>query len=321
MKRLAASLLCLAMAGSAQAEPVAISSAPIADFGRISSDVVFGPFTWRGGLTLTAEEAAFGGLSGLAIGPSCEPLLAVSDKGSWLEATLTYDGERLSGVAGARLSPMLDSEGQRLRTKARGDAEALVRLASGKLLVGFEGMVRFGRYDVARQGTRARFTPLPHPKDMDDGPRNSAIEAVGELADGRILAIAEGRYDADGNIRAWAWKDWRTTLFAIARHDEYRVTDLTVLPDGSVLTLERRFSRTSVPGMAIRRFPAAAIRPGAIIMPELLMEATAPAYIIDNMEGIAACQRNGETLVTLISDDNFNRAIQSTILLQFGYRP
>ena len=43
--------------------------------------------------------------------------------------------------------------------------------------------------------------------------------------------------------------------------------------------------------------------------------------MIDNMEGIAACERGGETRVTLMSDDNFNRGIQSTILLQFAYGP
>jgi hypothetical protein len=73
--------------------------------------------------------------------------------------------------------------------------------------------------------------------------------------------------------------------------------------------------------MAVRRFPAPAIASGGIVAPELLLEATAPLYVIDNMEGIAACRRGGETRVTLISDDNFNRAVQSTILLQFAYKP
>ena len=197
------------------------------------------------------------------------------------------------------------------------DAEAVTRLANGELLVAFERLVRFGRYN----GTDARFRAVPHPKDIDESPRNAGIEAVGQLADGRLLAIAEGGFDAAGNIRAWAWKDWRTTLFTLERFGDYRVTDLAVLSDGSVLTLERRFSGTSLPGMAIRRFPASAIKPGSAIAPELLLEATTPAYIIDNMEGIAACTRDGETRVTMVSDDNFNRRIQSTILLQFAYRP
>ena len=37
------------------------------------------------------------------------------------------------------------------------------------------------------------------------------------------------------------------------------------------------------------------------------------------MEAIALCERQGETRVTLMSDDNFNTSVQSTILLQFAY--
>ena len=110
-----------------------------------------------------------------------------------------------------------------------------------------------------------------------------------------------------------------TTRFTIARYDEYRVTDLAVDGD-SVLTLERRFSTDSLPGMAIRRFAIADIAKGGTVMPELLFEATAPLYVIDNMEAIAICTRDGETRVTLMSDDNFNSSVQSTIMLQFAYR-
>ena len=53
----------------------------------------------------------------------------------------------------------------------------------------------------------------------------------------------------------------------------------------------------------------------------MLLEASVPFYTIDNMEGIAVCERDGETRVTLQSDDNFHAGLQSTILLQFAYRP
>ena len=97
------------------------------------------------------------------------------------------------------------------------------------------------------------------------------------------------------------------------------MTDLAVDGD-NVLTLERRFSAGSLPGMAVRRFAIASIEGGKPVTAELLLEATAPLYVIDNMEAIALCGRQGETRVTLMSDDNFNASIQSTILLQFAYR-
>ncbi len=315
MRRLLASILCLAMTTAAPAETITISAEPIPEFQRLAATEAFGPFTWRGGLTLTSPAADFGGLSGLVIGKGCEELLAVSDMGHWLQARLQYDDKgRLSGMSSAGLQPLRNSEGGSLGGKVQADAEALTRLADGKLLVGFERLVRFGRYE----GVKAKFRPVPHPKDMDTGPDNAQIEAVGQLADGRLLAIGEGQFDASGNIRAWAWKGGETAAFTLTRHGDYRVTDLAVMADGSVLTLERRFTTTSMPGMAVRRFKSSAIARGAMVAPELLLEATAPAYVIDNMEGIAVCERQGETRVTLVSDDNFS-PLQSTILLQFAY--
>jgi hypothetical protein len=321
VRRLAAALLLAASAVTARAEPAIINAAPIASFQRYSAEDGFGPFTWRGGLTLTSEDERFGGFSGLIMGKDCEDLLAVSDRGVWLKASLRYDGENLSGIGDAQLAAMLNRKGQPPGSKIAGDAEALTRLKDGSVAVGFESLVRVGRYDLPRDGFAARFRAIPHPKDIDTGPDNGEIEALGELADGRLIAIAESQFDTGGAIRAWAWKGGQTTPFSIARFDSYRVTDLAVLDDGSILTLERRFEPTSLPGMAVRRFPASAIARGAVIEPELLLEATAPLYVIDNMEGIAACQRGGTTRVTLISDDNFNRTVQSTILLQFDYRP
>jgi hypothetical protein len=50
------------------------------------------------------------------------------------------------------------------------------------------------------------------------------------------------------------------------------------------------------------------------------MDVGAPFHAIDNMEGIAVSEMAGETRVTLISDDNYNRA-QRTLLLQFALVP
>ena len=68
--------------------------------------------------------------------------------------------------------------------------------------------------------------------------------------------------------------------------------------------------------MRIRRVPLTAIKEGATVDGKDLIEADL-AYQIDNMEGMAI-HRNaaGETIVTLVSDDNFS-VIQRNLLLQF----
>ena len=83
----------------------------------------------------------------------------------------------------------------------------------------------------------------------------------------------------------------------------------------------RSCSASTFPGMAVSRFPASAIAPGKTVIPETLLEARMPFYAIDNMEGIAVCQRNGELRVNILSDNNFNTQQQRTLLLQFAYTP
>jgi hypothetical protein len=68
--------------------------------------------------------------------------------------------------------------------------------------------------------------------------------------------------------------------------------------------------------MRIRRVPLADIVPGVVLEGSLLITADM-GYQIDNMEGLSVHRAaNGDTVLTLVSDDNFS-LIQRTILLQF----
>ncbi len=54
---------------------------------------------------------------------------------------------------------------------------------------------------------------------------------------------------------------------------------------------------------------------------DALIEATAGEEI-DNMEGLALHRgAAGELVITMISDNNFNRILQRTVLLQFALAP
>ena len=58
------------------------------------------------------------------------------------------------------------------------------------------------------------------------------------------------------------------------------------------------------------------IKPGALVDGPVLFEADL-GYEIDNMEGLSVHRgAGGETVLTLISDDNFS-VLQRTLLLQF----
>ena len=69
--------------------------------------------------------------------------------------------------------------------------------------------------------------------------------------------------------------------------------------------------------MRIRRIPLVDIKGGAVADGRSMIEADL-GYQIDNMEGIAVHNAaSGETIVTLVSDDNFS-VIQRNLLLQFA---
>lgn len=315
----------VALAPAAAADPVAVTAVPVSSFGAAADRKSFGPFKWRSGLELTSSDGKFGGLSGLVVSADCSGLLAVSDAGRWFRGRLAYDGATLAGLVGAELAPMLDEKGRPPRSKPRGDAEAVAGLGGGKLLVGFESRPRIGIYDIGQSGLDATFQPVKSPREIKTGPLNEELESVGRFAAGPFrgdfIAISEFNADAQGNIRAWVWNAKRTVTFSVQRHEDYKITDLALLPDGGVLILERSFGPSLLPGMAIRRFEATAIKEDGTVEPQLLFAGRAPLFAVDNMEGIALCTRDGETRVTIVSDNNFNTGLQRTLLLQFAYTP
>jgi hypothetical protein len=82
------------------------------------------------------------------------------------------------------------------------------------------------------------------------------------------------------------------------------------------LLLERKFSLLAGVGIRIRLFALASVAPGAVIDGPPIFNADLDQEI-DNMEGLDAhITPQGDTVLTMVSDDNFS-IIQRTLLLQF----
>lgn len=325
MKNLVIVLGLLLNIAPAFAEPLNITATPLDRFALLTNATSFGPFTWRGGLALTSTNKKFGGLSGLVLDNDCTSLLAVSDAGSWVKADVTYADNKITGLTSASIAPILDGSGKPPKSKARGDAEALASQGSGRYMVGFESFPRIGIYDIGKFDLASRFQLLKSPKAITEGPPNAELESVGRITTGQWknydIAISENYADQHNNVRGWLWQSWKTVPFTVKRYGNYNITDLVVLHGGDLLILERGISASLLPGMAIRRFKASAITMDGLVDPELLLEAKVPFYAIDNMEGLAVCERDGELRVNLVSDNNFNTELQRTLLLQFSYKP
>jgi hypothetical protein len=146
--------------------------------------------------------------------------------------------------------------------------------------------------------------------------RSSTSGSRGQPLAGTLIAISERGLDGNGNLIAFLVGGATPGQFGVRRTADFDVSDAVLLPAGDLLILERKFSWTSGVGIRIRRIPLRSVAPGAVIDGPSIFEADL-GNEVDNMEGIDAhVTEQGETVLTMISDDNFSM-IQRTLLLQF----
>ena len=278
-----------------------------------------GDLIWRGGLELTSTAPNFGGFSGLLVSPDGTRLTAVSDQGRWLTARLVYNAAgQLSGLEDATMGQLKGVDGMPLDGKSRQDAESLARLPDGSLLLSFERDHRIWRYGPGAEPLAGLPQPLPVPDAMGLLSGNQGIEALVTLENGQLLAIAEG-HQAQERYPAFLWDEGKWHELSFSGVEGHRPTGITRLPNGDLLLVERRF--TTLGGLSLRLgiIPAATVRPGARLESREIARLL-PPLTIDNFEGIAAWRGSkGETLIALISDDNFS-PLQRTLLLLFELR-
>jgi hypothetical protein len=314
-------------AAAAGIEQIEVSSRAITHFERARFDVMlFGPLEFRGGMVLSSSAKDFGGWSALVMEPTGKSLLAISDEGYWLTADLVYDGSRPRGLTRARLAPLLDKDGRPLERKVEQDSESATllegTLQKGMLLVGFERHHRIDRYPIRNGEVQPTTGTLKLPAEAKRMPTNQGLEALAVLKGGpykgAIVAFAERFTRGSGYHTGWMWVGGgEPQRIQLKDMDGFNITDAAGLADGGLLVLERYFRWTEGVKMRLRHIAASEIAPGARITGRTLIEADG-TFDIDNMEGLAVHRSTaGETVLTMISDDNFNHFLQRTVFLQF----
>lgn len=321
----------LVLAGPAAAAPdlpdgkVIIDTRPIRHFGigEANRDL-FGKLEFLGGLELLPRNRHVGGLSGLAVSDDGSTFIAVTDNGLWVTGGIRQDAAgRPLDVGPVEVAPILGPKGTPLVLAGRGDTEAIAIDRSGKaprLLVSAEGhhaIYAFG-YPLDTSG---RGVSLPLPQGAKRLRHNKGLEAIavsspeGPLG-GTIVAIAERGASFDDDMRGFLIGGAEPGNFTVRRHDDYDVTDAAFLGDGDLLLLERRFNLRHGIGMRIRRIDGDKLKPGAVIDGETIVEAGF-AHQIDNMEALAVhTAASGDTILTILSDDN-RSILQRSLLLRF----
>lgn len=323
---LAGALLALASAAlEAQTvrapEKIEIRAKPIESFQAAEPDRrVFGALEFRGGLELTSPAKSFGGLSAIRVAPDGANFLAVTDRADWLRGRIVYRDDRPVGIVEAEMAPMLGPDGRTLTARGWYDSEALA-LDGNFAFVAFERVHRVLRFDVGKDGLSARGQIVPVPPEFAKLPSNRGIECLiampkdAPLA-GALMAISERSLDSQGHIRGFLIGGPKPGLFTVKRSDDFDVVDCALTPSSDLLILERYFSWQKGVAMRIRRVSLSSVVPGALLDGQVLIRADM-GYQIDNMEGLSVHRaRDGATVLTLVSDDNFS-LIQRTLLLQF----
>jgi len=335
-------VFALAFGPATAAQDGAITTTPVSldpEKGPRSDETEVGDLVFRGGVELRSARAALGGLSGLHI--TGERMIAVSDCGYWLTATLGEKGGRLDSLRNVAIVPILDTEGYALNpnedcegdeSKRRSDAESIAAAPAGGLFVAFERYHRIRRYPEGPLSARAIAGPaLPEDASLE---RNRGIEALARLSDGRLLALAEK--EKEGEAPGWLiGSNGGTTPFRYIVDDDYVPTGASAIPGGGFLVLERSYRDrvTRVRLVAVNHIPSEgkAIKGKTIAsfrnVPGKLRESCGNegvqfpdgAFCIDKFEGVAVRKDSGGGLdVFLVSDADHHRN-RHTLLLKFSW--
>jgi len=300
---------------------IEVNARPLPSFDtRDRQHVRFGALQYRSGLILTSGFRGFGGLSGLRVDAKGERFIAISDKGSWFTGRIVYRGGEMTGLDDVEAAPMLGPDGRLITARGWFDSEAIA-LDGPLVYIGLERVNQLLRFDFSKGFTRARGEVVPLPQAARKLPYNRGLEALvmvpkGLPLAGTLIALSERGLDHDGNLMAFLIGGPSPGQFSVRRSNNFDVSDAVLLPSGELLVLERKFSWLAGIGIRIRRIALKSVAPGAVVDGPSIFDADL-GHEIDNMEGIDAhVTDEGDTVLTMVSDDNFSM-IQRTLLLQF----
>lgn len=295
--------------------PIVVRAEPISHLSNADPDRSrFGALHFRSGLDLKSDTSAFGGFSGLWRSARGQDIIALADNAQFLKARIETADGRLSGLSDAIMAPLLFNTGKALRRSRYYDTESLA-VSGSAMFVGVErnhAVIRFGRN---KAGAPVEGVPIPVLDELKDLSSNGGLEALGVAPQrsplaGALVGVAEGG-------KGFVLTGSRKGTFEVMRSNGYDVTDLAFMDTGDMILLERRFSLLGGLGCRLRRVPASTVRVGARLEGEVIYESE-PSHHVDNMEGLSLHREGSETVISLISDNNFNTTLQRTLLLEFA---
>jgi hypothetical protein len=269
-----------------------------------------GALTFMGGVELSSDDRAFGGFSALTVDGEAFTLL--SDGGT----VLTF---RMGGDWRLRQTDMFSlPAGPRTGWRKRDrDTESLTRdPTTGRVWVGFEGVNQVWRFSPGFGRAEGR----AEPKAAARWPAAGGIESFTRLKNGRFIALSEQSPPRMRERAGLVWTKDPTVAepaftFRYQPSSGYDPSDMTELPDGRIMVLERAFGLPFRWYARLKIVDRIAVRSGAWVEGRTIARIAAP-LTSDNWEGVAATREGGSTIIWLLSDDN-QMVLQRTLLLKF----
>lgn len=264
---------------------------------------------FRGRYVWSGQGSDFGGLSALWIANGGARMIALSDRGSFIEADVIREDGAVTDIRETR-SGTLGTRPVKVVRRSLRDAEGIAVAPDGAIYVSYEGTTRVWRFtDLASPPDWA------HPVDHFYGlQNNSGLEALAVDADGTLYTIPErsGAWERPFPVFRRKGDIWDAAL-SIPRSKTFLVVGADFGPDGMLYVLERDASRLTGFKTRVRRFR---LDPDGFDAGETIHETRGGS--LDNTEGISLwTDQNGQVVVSLITDNNF-RSYLPTALIEFN---
>ncbi|WP_242138645.1 esterase-like activity of phytase family protein [Sphingomonas sp. TREG-RG-20F-R18-01] len=274
-----------------------------------------GDLVYLGGVQLRSDDPQFGGFSSLAIAGDRFTLL--SDSGDIVRFVL----DRRWKVHDRTYAELPDGPGTGWEKRDRDSESMSVDRHTGAIWVGFENSNALWRYDPTFTRAQAHVVPPV----MKNWPENKGPEAMTLLPGGGMVSIAEqtpwpGRKGRAGVVFSGdPTRHPRAGFrFDYVPPKGYSPSDMTVLPDGRWLILNRGFAWFRFSNVLTIVDPAQ-VRRGATVHGSDIATLASP-LTHDNFEGVTATQEGRATMLWLVSDDN-QLPVQRSLLLKFRLDP
>lgn len=256
----------------------------------------------------------FGGISAL-MALNDGRFVGIGDAGTVIGFGLTKDGQ----IERSFIAPLPNLRGPNLNYEDRDSEGIAFNPDTGQYWVSFEQKHAIRRYSKSF----ARQTGIMRPREMQDWPDNKGAEAIIRLTDGRFIAIAETVDDGTHPAILFSGdpveRGSTITPFRLRPPTGYRVTDGMQLTDGRIIMLNRSIGFPRGFTAKVSMLGSVSISRDAIITTDVIAS-LAPPLLVDNMEGIAVTSEADDTILWLISDNNFS-IFQRTILMKFRLSP